>query len=45
MESITEEFVKKTIQPCENCIRDSGFRKENIDDVLLVGGMSRMPKI
>lgn len=45
LESIIDDFVKKTLKPCENCLRDSGLKREEIDEVLLVGGMSRMPKI
>jgi len=45
LEAITEAFVKKTLKPCENCLRDSGLKREDIDEVLLVGGMSRMPRI
>ena len=45
LESITDEFLKKTIKPCENCIKDSGLTKDKINDVLLVGGMTRMPKV
>lgn len=45
LESLTEEFLKKTIKPCENCIKDSGVDKSKIDEVILVGGMTRMPKV
>jgi molecular chaperone DnaK len=45
LESLTDEFLKRTIKPCENCIKDSGLPKEKIDEVILVGGMSRMPKV
>ena len=45
LESLTDEFLKRTIKPCENCIKDSGLAKEKIDEVILVGGMSRMPKV
>lgn len=45
LESLTDDFLKRTIKPCENCIKDSGVAKEKIDDVILVGGMSRMPKV
>jgi len=33
------------VKPCENCIKDSGLTKEKIDEVLLVGGSTRMPKV
>ena len=44
LESLTDDFLKKTIKPCENCIKDSGLTKDKIDEVLLVGGSTRMPK-
>jgi molecular chaperone DnaK len=45
LESICDAFVKRTFKPCESCLRDSGLKKEDIDEVILVGGMSRMPRI
>jgi len=45
LENLVEEFLKKTIKPCENCIKDSGLDKTKIEEVILVGGMSRMPKV
>jgi molecular chaperone DnaK len=45
LEALTDNFIKRTIKPCEACLRDSGLKKEEIDEVLLVGGMSRMPKV
>lgn len=45
LENICDEFLKKTIKPCENCIKDSGLTKDKINEVLLVGGMTRMPKV
>jgi len=45
LEAITDEFLKKTIKPCETCIKDAGIDKNQIDEVILVGGMSRMPKV
>src|SRR3978361_136774 len=44
-EGIVEELVNKTIKPCESCLKDSGLTKDKIDEVLLVGGMTRMPKV
>jgi molecular chaperone DnaK len=43
--SIIEDFIKKTLKPCELCIKDAGFKKEEINEVLLVGGMTRMPLV
>jgi len=45
LESIVDQFLKKTIKPCELCIKDAGINKSGVDDVLLVGGMSRMPSV
>jgi len=44
-ESLMEELLNKTLKPCENCLKDSGLDKSKIDEVLLVGGMTRMPKV
>jgi len=44
-EELSLEFLKRTIKPCEQCIKDSGLSKSKIDEVILVGGMSRMPKV
>ena len=43
-ESLVEELVQKTLKPCENCLKDSGLTKDQVDEILLVGGMTRMPK-
>lgn len=43
-ESLTAELVNRTLKPLENCLKDSGLSKDQIDEVLLVGGMTRMPK-
>lgn len=45
LESICDNFLNKTIKPCELCLKDSGIEKSKIDEVLLVGGMTRMPKV
>jgi len=45
LESLTDTFLNKTIGPCEKCVKDSGIDKAKIDEVLLVGGMTRMPKV
>ena len=44
-ENLTSRLVERCIQPCLNALKDSGLSKEAIDDVLLVGGMSRMPAV
>lgn len=45
LEKLIDNFLKKTIKPCEICIQDSGLQKNQIDEVLLVGGMTRMPVV
>lgn len=45
LEALVDSFVNKTIKPCESCLKDSGLTKDKIDEVILVGGMSRMPKV
>ena len=45
LESLTDDFLKRTIKPCEACIKDAEISKDKIDEVLLVGGMTRMPKV
>ena len=44
-ESLASSLVERCIQPCLDALKDSGLSKEVIDDVLLVGGMSRMPAV
>jgi molecular chaperone DnaK len=45
MESLVDDLVQKTIGPCQAAIRDAGLKAAEIDEVVLVGGMTRMPKI
>jgi molecular chaperone DnaK len=44
-ESMVDDLLQRTLKPCESCLKDSGLTKDKIDDVLLVGGMTRMPKV
>jgi len=44
-ESLTEDLIKRTFAPCKTALKDSGFSKSEIDEVILVGGMTRMPKV
>jgi len=44
-ESLTEGLVKRTIGPCQKCLQDAGINKSDINEVILVGGMTRMPKV
>jgi molecular chaperone DnaK len=45
LESLVEELIERTIAPCRTAIKDAGVKVGDIDDVILVGGMSRMPKV
>lgn len=44
-EAIVDTLVKRTIEPCKAALRDAGLNASQIDEVILVGGMTRMPKI
>ncbi|CCE89026.1 Piso0_001824 [Millerozyma farinosa CBS 7064] len=44
-ESMVEPLVKKTIEPCKKALKDAGLSTSDISEVILVGGMSRMPKV
>jgi len=44
-EALVEELIEKTIEPCRTAIKDAGVKVSEIDDVILVGGMTRMPKV
>merc|ERR1712085_243564 len=44
-ESLVETFIKRTVTPCKNCIKDADISKSDIHEVILVGGMTRMPKV
>jgi molecular chaperone DnaK len=45
LESLVEDLVKRTIKPCELALKDSGLSISEIDDVILVGGQTRMPMV
>jgi molecular chaperone DnaK len=45
LESLVEELINKTIDPCRIAIADAGVKVSDIDDIILVGGMTRMPKV
>ena len=45
LESLVEELIAKTIEPCRIAINDAGVKVADIDDIILVGGMTRMPKV
>jgi len=44
-ESLVESLVDRTVGPCKNCMKDADISKSEISEVILVGGMSRMPKV
>src|SRR5690606_26765115 len=44
-ESLVEDLVQRTIEPCKSALKDAGLRAGEIDEVVLVGGMTRMPKV
>ncbi|MCG7411460.1 molecular chaperone DnaK [Moraxella nonliquefaciens] len=45
LEALTEELVARTIAPCKTALEDAGLSASDIDDVILVGGQSRMPLV
>ena len=44
-EALVEDLVERTIEPCRTALKDAGCKVGDIDDVILVGGMTRMPKV
>ncbi|WP_343589972.1 molecular chaperone DnaK [Paracidovorax wautersii] len=45
LESLVDELIERTIAPCRTAIKDAGINVADINDVILVGGMTRMPKV
>lgn len=45
LEALVEELIERTMAPCRVAIKDAGVKVSEIDDVILVGGMTRMPKV
>ena len=45
LESLVGDLIKKSIQPCKAALKDAGMSTSDIDEVVLVGGMTRMPKV
>ncbi len=45
LESLVEDLINRTKKPCENALKDAGLKASEIDEVILVGGMTRMPKV
>jgi molecular chaperone DnaK len=44
-ESLTDDLLERTIEPCRRCLVDAGLKPDQIDEVLLVGGQTRAPKV
>src|SRR5690606_31081368 len=45
LESLVEELIDRTIEPCRTALKDAGLKVSEVDDVILVGGQTRMPKV
>ena len=45
LESLVDDLVSRTIQPMENALKDAGLKAGEVDEIVLVGGMTRMPKV
>jgi len=45
LEQLVEDLIQRTIEPCKAALRDAGLKASEIDEVILVGGMTRMPKV
>jgi molecular chaperone DnaK len=45
LEQLVDDLIERTIKPCENALQDAGLKASDIDEVILVGGMTRMPKV
>jgi molecular chaperone DnaK len=45
LEALVEDLIQKTIEPCRIALKDAGLKGSEVDDVILVGGQTRMPKV
>ena len=45
LESLVDDLIKRTVGPCDSALKDAGLKAGEIDEVVLVGGMTRMPKV
>jgi molecular chaperone DnaK len=45
LESLVEDLIERTVDPCKTALKDAGLSISDIDEVILVGGMTRMPKV
>lgn len=44
-ESLVEDLIQRTLEPCKNAMKDAGLKISDIEDIILVGGQTRMPKV
>ncbi|MDR5653100.1 molecular chaperone DnaK [Ruixingdingia sedimenti] len=45
LESLVDDLIKRSMKPCQAALKDAGLSKDDIDEVVLVGGMTRMPRV
>jgi molecular chaperone DnaK len=45
LEALVDDLIQRTVGPCSNALKDAGLKASEIDEVILVGGMTRMPKV
>src|SRR5271163_2330694 len=45
LEALVDDLIQRTVGPCRNALKDAGLKASEIDEVILVGGMTRMPKV
>ena len=45
LEALVDDLVSRTLAPCKACLKDAGVTTKEVDEVILVGGMTRMPKV
>lgn len=45
LEQLSDPLIEKTVKPFEACLKDAGLSKSDIDELVLVGGMTRMPRV
>jgi len=45
LEQLTDDLIERTVKPCQEALKDASFKAADIEEVILVGGMTRMPKV
>src|ERR1051326_4395013 len=45
LESLVEDFIEKTLEPCRTALKDAGLKASEVQEIILVGGQTRMPKV